>query len=365
MQRCVVSFLLVVLLLAESVRLIAGSVDEDTAPIRIGFLLPPEESGAASLREGATLGIERGNESGGPQARLIVRGRTGPWGADGVEAARMATDDGVQGLIAPPDGAATHLVLQVSGRTAVPVITLCPDASVTRTGVPWVARVVPSNEEEAKLIFSSARAERWTALIPDGRNGRELGRELRQTAAQCGRSLSATIELGLSTTNLARVSRQVLTNHPDAVLLWLDPKRAGALARALRSAGFRGVLAGPGRLRSAEFATAAGDAMAGFRVAAPVAQDSLASSFDESFRSRFGHEPDADAIAAYDAATLMLRILRDAGARPALDAFPLLGATDGASGPLVFDFRGNRTVSLQLLEGRGAHYVPVRSAANP
>ena len=116
---------------------------------KIGVLLPPEEPQALSVREGILLAEAQVNKTGGTNARVIIRGRTGQWGADGVEAARMVTDDGVDGLIAPPDGAASHLTLQVSGRTAVPVMCLCPDSSVGRTGVPWMLRVVPRTEDEA------------------------------------------------------------------------------------------------------------------------------------------------------------------------------------------------------------------------
>src|SRR5947207_960250 len=93
--------------------------------LKIGLLLPPEEPYARSIREGALLAQEDANKVGDRKVEVIIRGRAGQWGADGVEAARMVIDDGVEGLIAPSDGAASHLALQVSGRTAVPVISLC------------------------------------------------------------------------------------------------------------------------------------------------------------------------------------------------------------------------------------------------
>ena len=178
---------------------------------------------AASLRDGATLGVELANQSPGPHVRLVIRGRTGQWGADGVEAARMATDDGALGLIAPPDGAATHLVLQVSGRTAVPVITLSADSSVSQTGVPWMARIVPRTVEEAKTLFTGIHASHWTAVIPDGRAGREAARDLNEAATNSSCSIEKIIEVNRSFTNTTRLGKQILKNHPDAVLLWMDP----------------------------------------------------------------------------------------------------------------------------------------------
>ena len=96
----------------------------------IGVLLPPEEPQARSLRQGVLLANKQFKEKTGSELRVSIRGRVGQWGADAVEAARLVTDESAAGLIAPPDGAASHLVLQVSGRTAVPVVTLCAEGSV-------------------------------------------------------------------------------------------------------------------------------------------------------------------------------------------------------------------------------------------
>ena len=361
--------LLALALMAIAACLHAGetSASADTTNLVLGLLVPPEEPAAASLRDGATLGVEQANESAGPRIRLIIRGRTGQWGADGVEAARMVTDDGALALIAPPDGAATHLVLQVSGRTAVPVITLCADSSVSQTGVPWMARIVPSTVEEAKTLFAGVHAAHWTAVIPDGRAGREAARDLNEAATNSGCSIEKMIEVKASFTNAARLGKHILANHPDAILLWLDPATAGTLARALRTAGFSGSLAGPGRLRSADFATAAGTAMEGFRLPVPVLDKDAATVFHNftcAFHSRFGHDPDATAAAAYDAAALLIHILRQTGDRPAHEAFPLGFSFTGASGILRFDTQGNRKVNLQLFKGHGGQFLPVATGSD-
>ena len=355
-------FALVALALMSGIACLrADETSADNTNLIIGLLAPPEEPAATSLRDGATLGVELANQSPGPHASLVIRGRTGQWGADGVEAARMVTDDGALGLIAPPDGAATHLVLQVSGRTAVPVISLCADSSVSQTGVPWMARIVPRTVEEAKTLFTGIHANHWVSVIPDGRAGRETARDLNEAAMATGCSIGKTMEVNRSLTNVARLGRQILKTHPDAILLWLDPATAGILAKPLRTAGFAGKLAGPGRLCSTDFADAAGDAMDGFIVPAPILEKDAATAFqhfNDDFRARFGHEPDTTATAAYDAATLLIHILKHSGERPANEAFPLAFSLAGASGILTFDPQGNRKIKLQLLEAHGRQFVP-------
>jgi ABC-type branched-subunit amino acid transport system substrate-binding protein len=351
--------LLILALMAGTAFLHAGETSAETNLV-IGLLVPPEEPGAASLRDGATLGVEQANQSPGPQVRLVIRGRTGQWGADGVEAARMATDDGALGLIAPPDGAATHLVLQVSGRTAVPVITLSADSSVSQTGVPWMARIVPRTIEEAEMLFTGIHASHWVAVIPDERAGREAARDLNEAATNSNCSIEKIIEVNRSFTNATRLGKQILKNHPDAVLLWLDPATAGTLTKALRAAGFAGPLAGPGRLRSADYAKTAGDAMEGMMVTGPILEKDAATTFQhfcDAFRGRFGHEPDATAAAAYDATTLLIHILRQPGGHPAHEAFPISFSLAGATGILSFDSEGNRKVNLQLFKAQGGQFI--------
>ncbi len=346
----------------------AGDTNTENTNLVIGLLVPPEEPAAVSLRDGATLGVDQANQSPGPHARLVIRGRSGQWGADGVEAARMVTDDGALGLIAPPDGAATHLVLQVSGRTAVPVISLCADSSVSQTGVPWMVRIVPRTVEEAKVLFTGINASHWVAVIPDGRAGRETARDLKEAATNSGCGIEKLIEINSSFTNAARLGKQILANHPDAVLLWLDSTTAGTLAKVLRAAGFAGRLAGPSRLRSAAFAEAAGDAMENFQLAAPISENDAAimfQNFTNSFHARFGREPDATAAAAYDAATLLIRILKQSGDRPAHEIFPIRFSLAGASGILAFDSQGNRQLNLQLFKARGGQFIPAATGANP
>jgi ABC-type branched-subunit amino acid transport system substrate-binding protein len=353
--------------MTSTVCLHAGESFTDSTNLVIGLLVPPEEPGAASLRDGATLGVELANQSPGAHVSLVIRGRTGQWGADGVEAARMVTDDGALGLIAPPDGAATHLVLQVSGRTAVPVITLSADSSVSQTGVPWMARIVPRTVEEAKTLFAGIHASHWTAVIPDARAGRETARDLNEAATNSGCFIEKMIEVKPAFTNTTRLCKQILKNHPDAVLLWLDPATAGTLAKALRAAGFAGTLAGPGRLRSADFAKTAGDAMEGLMVTGPILEKDAATTFQhfcDAFRGRFGHEPDVTAAAAYDATTLLIHILRQPGGHPAHEAFPISFSLAGATGILSFDSQGNRKVNLQLFKAHSGQFIPAGTGAN-
>ena len=357
----------------------------DPPPVLIGLLLPPDETEAAGLRRGVQLGVDRANQSPGAKVSLLVRGRVGQWGTDGEEAGRMVLNDGARGLIAPPGGAPSHLALQVAGRTATPVVSLCPDSSVVGTGIPWMVRIVPNTGDEARLLFATfktnrvvpcpprvgrpgvyaanpaGRAFRWGALVPNERAGREATSDLRQAAAATSCPLENPVEVSPKLQHLSEITKHVLAPQPDGILLWLEATLAGRLAKSLRAAGFKGQFAGPSRLQTADFTTNAGHAAQGFVLPSSVldtASQSVAARFAADYAQQFGTEPDPTARAAYDAAVLLTDLLRNSGDHSARRAFPITSEQPGASGNLKFDRNGNRLLSLELLQFRDGRFTP-------
>ncbi len=335
--------------------------------VKIGLLLPPEEPQAVSLREGVLLASEQASNAATAPFEIIIRGRVGQWGADGVEAARMVTDDGVEALIAPPDGAASHLTLQVSGRTAVPVVTLCADSSVGRTGVPWMLRIVPRTIDEAKALFACMPAKvadqtnRWVALVPTGRAGREISRDLRQAALACGAGLVKVVELSPSASNGELVRSQVLGSRADAVLVWLDPSPAGKEVKALKTAGYQGLVTGPGWLQCSDFINSAGDALEGFIVPTILRNDDSTArwqSFQASYQQRWGRPPALMSAMAYDAAMLLNHLLRQPEFQVPPHRLAPGFSQPGVTGALAFDPEGNREVKLRLLCFKNGGFIP-------
>ncbi len=351
----------VVLLAAAS--LLATNAD------RLGLLLPPDEAQGASLRRGVQFGVEEANRSTNRPLQLIVRGRPGQWGDDGTEAARMGLDDSVRALIAPPGGAASHLTLQVAGRTAIPVVSLCADSSIIGAGIPWMLQLVPGTTETARALLTSLRQthhlQHWGAIVPEDRSGREILRDLREAATNAGCQLDPVLAVGTRATNATELGRQLPPAGPDGFLIWLDPESAGRVVHSLRTAGFTGTLAGPGRLDSPVFLEAAGKAAEHFVVASPALDSDSRSrreAFDQRFRERFGQPADETAAFGYDAARLLARLIRQAEGRELHALFPLSGAVGaGVTGPWTFDPQGRRQLQLELRAYRDGHWSLARA----
>ena len=335
----------------------------DVRPVTLGLVAPPAEPAAASLVRGVQLAVADADEPGRAAVALEVRSEGGQWGSVGNDAVTLVCTRHVDALIAPPDGAASHLILQVAGRTRVPVALLCADSSVTEAGVPWAVRVVPRTDQEAVALFAAVQppggpALRWAAVIPADRPGRVVRRDLEAAARRSATPLVRIVEDGPKPDDAA-LAATIVADAPAGVLLWLAPARAGAVAAALRAAGYRGGLAGPGPLDSPAFIAAAGAAADGVLVADyRLGGRAVAERFAAEYRRKFGVEPDAGAAAAYDAARVLIETLRRAGKGAAYQLFPPGQPVVGVTGEIRFDASGNRTGAPQVLICREGRFVP-------
>jgi ABC-type branched-subunit amino acid transport system substrate-binding protein len=325
--------------------------------VTLGLVAPPSEPDAVSLLRGVQLAVAEANESADAQVELEVRSENGQWGTVGNDAVILVCNRHVDAIITPSDGAASHLILQVSGRTRVPVASLCSDSSVTDAGVPWAIRVVPRTDQEAEALFAAARRPdrsplHWWAVVPTGRPGRAVRRDLETAARVTATQLDQIMDGGEPKTAIAFLVHSIVTAAPDDVLIWLPPARAGTVAAALRAAGYGGRLAGPTQLEAPEFFAAAGAAASGFLVTNFRADADLrvrVEKFEKHFQQRYDAQPDFSAGAAYDAARVLIETLRRAGKGEGDRQFPLALPTEGVTGVLHFDNSGNRTDTLQVL----------------
>lgn len=336
-------------------------------PVTLGLVAPPAEADSTSLLRGVRIAVAEAGEAGQAPVLLDVRSDDGQWGTVGNDAVNLVCTRRVDAIITPSDGGASHLILQVAGRTQVPVASVCPDSSVTDAGVPWVVRVVPRTDQAVEALFAAVpRPDRvplhWWALVPTGRPGRPVRRDLATAARITATPLDRIVDGGNPKTDIASLVHAIVAAAPGGVLLWLPPSRAGAFAAALRAAGYRGCLAGPSPLDSPDFVAAAGAAATGVLVT-ECREDAGSrlrmNQFEKLYRKKYDARPDFSAAAAYDAARVLIEALRRAGNGPGYRQFPIALATAGVTGVLHFDKSGNRTDALQVLTCRKGRFVPI------
>jgi ABC-type branched-subunit amino acid transport system substrate-binding protein len=318
----------------------------------IGLLLSTNAVEALSLRQGAAIGVETASRISGVSWKLVCRGQPGQWGSEGNSAAELALDDEVAGLITPADGAAAHQVLQVAGRTRIPVVSLCPDSSVGQAGVPWAARILPQTQDEARALFRHVAGQSpdvsrtYAAFVPPARPGRERAHDLKAAALDAGARLLEPIEVDSASPKAA--VKAALAANADVLLLWLDPQVSSVCARELRHAGFKGTLGGASSLNSPAFLTGAGANAEGCVIATAKAYPVSGANFASRYRDRFHTAPDLLALMAHDAVLVLAKLT----ALPSGESARLVSSIsiEGVSGPITFDASGNRRCELEILE---------------
>lgn len=135
--------------LGEFVRAFHAPADDaaqDDARPAIGIVTIPGSPACDDAVRGAALAVEAANADLAPGEAgftLEVAEASGRWGTAAEAGRDLRYDRGCVGLITPADRAVAHLLAQIAIRGRVPVVTLAPDASLTRIPDPWVFRVVP------------------------------------------------------------------------------------------------------------------------------------------------------------------------------------------------------------------------------
>jgi hypothetical protein len=125
--------------------------------IPIGLFAPfnQDDPAALDLYRGVMLAIEQANATGGYQGvdfNLVQRWAGSPWAAGSKEVVRLVYEDRVWAVIAFRDGAG-HIAQQIAAKAYVPVIApLSSASSLTHTGVPWIFRLPPDDQIQARVL---------------------------------------------------------------------------------------------------------------------------------------------------------------------------------------------------------------------
>jgi branched-chain amino acid transport system substrate-binding protein len=156
--------------------------------------------------------------------------------------------------------------------------------------------------------------------------------------------------------NFQSIILQLKVLSPDLVYVGCIYDQAGVLLKQMREKGIQAKFLGPDGLDSSEFVKIAQDAAVGAyytSCAGPVDQYPAAGQFRKDFQARFDKAPESYSLYAYDAANVVILALESAvkagnGAVPsrkAMCAAIRQVATDGITGRIEFDDKGDRKVS--------------------
>jgi branched-chain amino acid transport system substrate-binding protein len=349
--------------------------DEKGPLLRIGILVPrhgPEQAEGDAMLAAARLAMQDADQHrlpGGRHLELAVGDESGPsWGRVSDAVIHLALDQNALVLITPASGTDAHLCEQVGNRIGIPVLTLAADPATTQIDIPWIFRLGPSDTLQARLITHDAFRARGlknvllvTEADYDGASG---GHAMQQAAQSLGLPLAEHLSLNPLHPDVASVVREINSRQTRAVILWTSAQTAGAVLRAIHSAGIslpvylsqqaaqpgsRLVFPPPqGWRRTGAHSQVAWTAVTDNADRADAPESNT---FASRYRKLTGENPGPAAAETYDAVRLTALALQDVGPNRARirDWLAKLQGFQGASGVITFDSQGNTTTQIHLV----------------
>jgi len=342
--------------------------------VKIGLLVPLQGARAAegkALLEAAKLALAEEEAAGpladGRQIALAVRNEAERWGQASSEMVQLISEEQVAALITASDGNIAHQAEQIANKIGIPIVTLASDATTTRINIPWIFRLGPSDEDQARAMASElyrpGLPKTVLLLVETDHDGRVGAEEFEKAVNHVHGTPAERLEIASTGWNLEAIAGQVKASAPDAIVLWTNASLAeqllpllgqSKLARPVylcrKAAGF---VAGNSPAPADREAQSASPISQGTWVSASAAGATNAESreFAERYRAKTGVWPSLAAMETYDAVRLVAKSLRVAGANRSRLRDYLAGGNRyaGVSGTFVFDSAGNTLSDTYLI----------------
>ena len=197
----------------------------------IGMLLPLQganaEQGRALLKAAQQAIADenlRGLLPNGRSFALAVKNESGNWGQSTTEMMRLITEDQSLALIVGTNGNLTHQAEQIANKLGISIVTLASDATTTQINIPWIFRVVPSDDQQAGAIAhgiydrnKSAKVMLIATTDHDGRSGKLA---FARAARALGSETPMELDLDPELIDTGQVDEKLRESKPDAVVFW-------------------------------------------------------------------------------------------------------------------------------------------------
>jgi branched-chain amino acid transport system substrate-binding protein len=353
------------------------------ATVKIGLLLPLQgttSAGGQSLLAAANMALAE-EEAAGPLAdgrhlALAVRNQAERWGQASSEMVQLIDAERVAALITTSDGNIAHQAEQIANKIGVPIITLASDATTTQINIPWLFRLGPSDEDQARAIasriYQPGLAQKVFLLVESDHDGRIGGEEFEKAVKHLHGTPPEQLGISSSGADLEAFIARTQAGAPDAIVLWTSSPLAARLLPLLSKSNS----AKPIYLCRKAAASVADNVFDPADGGAPASSDfpqgawvtassagatrSRTLAFQERYRAKTGAWPSFAAMQAYDAVHLVAQALRVAGAnRSRLRDYLAAGNRfAGVSGAIAFDPAGNTLGDTHLIRIASASRPP-------
>lgn len=334
--------------------------EKELKEVLIGYFGPsdPDDLVGGDLWKAAQLALGQANRNGGYRGkpfRLVPAWSENPWGTGVKLVARLVYDDKVWAIIGGIDGPTTHLAEQVVAKARLPLVSpVSTDKTVNLANVPWMFSLAPGDNLLAPVLASEVLSRtgdgHFLIVSADDHDSRLLLVELKKDLAEHRAVAKREIVFRQGTEELDRIVAQLVQLDPKVAVVIADANYSARLVSALRSREFTGAIVGGPIMGRRQFLEKAGAAAEGVVFPSIWQTNEASSSFEKTYRQRYGHPPDYAAAHMYDAVTLLVEAIRHSGLNRARvgDAIRELSPWNGVTGTVSWDGLGSNTRRVEL-----------------
>jgi branched-chain amino acid transport system substrate-binding protein len=324
--------------------------------IPIGVFAPfnQDDPAAHDLYRGVKLAIEQANAAGGYQGvefSLARRWAGSPWAAGSKEVVRLVYGDRVWAIITFRDGAG-HIAQQIAAKAYVPVIApLSSTFSLTHTGVPWIFRLPPDDQKQARVLVKNGIVNKHLIRVGlvsgTDQNSRAAAAAMEKELNQQNIPAVFHFKVSMDLLDFQAIAERIRDFHPQVLTLCLQAPVIPILLKALRSNGIvcpvcMPWVPGEDVKKLQEIYHGPIYMVEPFQLPARVKTGEIYQQFSRDFQKRFGVFSSYSAAYAYDAAQMIILSIRSKGLnRPAIrQGLEELTGYQGVSGSIKWDNGG-------------------------
>jgi branched-chain amino acid transport system substrate-binding protein len=350
------------------------------AVIKIGSINPVTGEAAtfgASTKNGATLAAEEWNAKGGvggKQVKLIYADDKGDPSEGAVVFTKLIQQEKVAAIVGGITSRVALAGAPIAQSASIPMLTpTATNEKVTEVG-DYIFRscFIDSFQGRvaAKYAIEGFKAKTAAIIFDVGNDySKGLAENFTATFSTLGGKVVATEAHPSGAIDFKAQLTKIIQAKPEVLYIPDFYNDVGLIARQVRELGYKGSLVGCDGWDSPELAKIAGAAIEGGVFtnhyskddSRPVVQDFVAK-----YKARFGAEPDALGVLAYDGMNIMLDAINRAGSADGKAIRDALAATklDTVTGTITYDQKRNPVKSAVIVEMKGGVQV-YRATVNP
>jgi branched-chain amino acid transport system substrate-binding protein len=341
---------------------ILKAIQQTKEPIKIGLLIPDNKSLAAL--QGAELAIRLANKktgSAGIHFNLVVKSLEGPWGTGSKQAVSLIFDDKVCAIMGSCDGRNAHLIEQAATRATVVFMSAwASDPTLAEAFVPWFFNCVPNDNQQADALIKEIYIKRKLgkiAVISDSTYDSKMAcNSFIKRSMQAGKQEPLKISFNNDPGSLTNQFKKI---GAEGLVLFGNVKSSALLIGRLKTLNFSFPVFGNLALLDEEQFSEKDFGNVIFVSSGSFSQPE-ANYFRKDYQKLYGTIPGPIAELAFDGMNLLIQAISRSGTdRESIQKALLNIKSEGVTGTIKFDEKGNRVGNLLLVKSKNGELVPV------